>query len=98
MEDDPFDLIFARNVRLWLGKTETNKEIQVTFKKSPKEFAYSNNGITILCKSHNFDPGKKELRLENPRTAFETQIALLKVQESWFVSSRFHLMAVPTSV
>src|SRR3989338_1136557 len=67
IEDDPFDLIFARNVRLWLGKTETNKEIQVTFKKSPKEFAYSNNGITILCKSHNFDPGKKELRLENPR-------------------------------
>lgn len=73
MEDDPFDLLFARNVRLWLGKTETNKEIESTFKKSPKEFAYSNNGITILCKSHNFDPGKKELKLENPRVVNGSQ-------------------------
>lgn len=67
MDEDPFELLFARNVRLWLGKTETNKEIALTFKNKPKEFAYSNNGITILCKSHNFDPGKRELKLINPR-------------------------------
>src|SRR5207245_8479435 len=67
MESDPFDLLFARNVRLWLGPTETNVDIQKTFRDAPKEFAYSNNGITILCKKHTHDPGKQELRLENPR-------------------------------
>ncbi len=74
MEDDPFDLLFARNVRLWLGKTETNKEILATFEKNPKEFAYSNNGITILCKSHKFDPGKRELKIENPRVVNGSQM------------------------
>lgn len=73
MEDDPFDLLFARNVRLWLGKTPTNKEIEATFKKNPNEFAYSNNGITLLCKSHNFDPGKRELKLTNPRVVNGSQ-------------------------
>ncbi len=73
MEDDPFDLLFARNVRLWLGTTETNKAIQNTFTDSPKEFAYSNNGITILCKKHTHDPGKQELRLENPRVVNGSQ-------------------------
>lgn len=32
MENDPFDLLFARNVRLWLRNTETNKAIQATFR------------------------------------------------------------------
>jgi len=53
MEDDPFELLFARNVRLWLGKTDTNKDIRKTFQDNPREFAYSNNGITILFKSIN---------------------------------------------
>jgi len=73
MEDDPFDLLFARNVRLWLGNTEPNKGIQKTFRESPKEFAYSNNGITLLCRKHTFDPGKQELRLENPRVVNGSQ-------------------------
>ena len=73
MEDDPFELLFARNVRLWLGNTETNKEIQNTFKNSPKEFAYSNNGITILCKKHTHDPGKQELTIINPRVVNGSQ-------------------------
>ncbi|HQQ47770.1 MAG TPA: AIPR family protein, partial [Acidobacteriota bacterium] len=73
MEDDPFDLLFARNVRLWLGKTETNKEIEATFKNNPKEFAYSNNGITLLCKSHKHEMGKRELTLENPRVVNGSQ-------------------------
>jgi hypothetical protein len=73
MDNDPFELLFARNVRLWLGNTEPNKEIQKTFRDSPKEFAYSNNGITILCKKHTYDPGKQELRLENPRVVNGSQ-------------------------
>jgi len=72
-ENDPFDLLFARNVRLWLGNTETNKNIRDTFEKKPKEFAYSNNGITILCRSHIHDPGKQELRLTNPRVVNGSQ-------------------------
>ncbi len=73
MEEDPLDLLFARNVRLWLGNTETNQEIQKTFKVAPKEFAYSNNGITILCKKHTHNPGKQELSLENPRVVNGSQ-------------------------
>jgi hypothetical protein len=73
MESDPFDLLFARNVRLWLGNTETNKDIQTTFRNAPKEFAYSNNGITILCRKHTHDPGKQELRLVNPRVVNGSQ-------------------------
>ncbi len=73
MENDPFDLLFARNVRLWLGNTETNKDIQSTFREAPKEFAYSNNGITILCRKHTHDPGKQELHLENPRVVNGSQ-------------------------
>lgn len=74
MEQDPFDLLFARNVRLWLGKgTEANKAIAETFRNAPKEFAYSNNGITILCKKHTHNPGKQELTLENPRVVNGSQ-------------------------
>ena len=73
IDNDPFELLFARNVRLWLGKTETNKEIEYTFKESPKEFAYSNNGITLLCKKHTHDPGNQELRIENPRVVNGSQ-------------------------
>jgi len=73
MEDDPFDLLFSRNVRLWLGNTETNKDIQSTFRHAPREFAYSNNGITLLCRKHTHDPGKQELRLLNPRVVNGSQ-------------------------
>jgi hypothetical protein len=73
MLDEPFDLLFARNVRLWLGSTETNKSIRETFEDSPKEFAYSNNGITILCNGHTHDPGKQELRIFNPRVVNGSQ-------------------------
>jgi hypothetical protein len=67
MEDDPYDLLFARNVRLSLGNTQVNKEIRDTFKNSPTEFVFSNNGITMLCERHTHDPGKQEIRIDNPR-------------------------------
>jgi hypothetical protein len=67
MNEDPFGLLFARNVRLSLGSTPVNKEIRETFRKSPKEFAFSNNGITLLCDKHRHNPGSKELTIENPR-------------------------------
>jgi AIPR protein len=67
MEGDPYDLLFARNVRLSLGNTPVNKEIRATFKDSPTEFVFSNNGITMLCERHTHDPGKQEIKIENPR-------------------------------
>jgi hypothetical protein len=73
MDDDPFELLFARNVRLWLGKTEPNKAIEETFRDNPREFAFSNNGITILCKKHIHDPGSQELKIENPRVVNGSQ-------------------------
>lgn len=67
MDDDPYDLLFARNVRLSLGKTPVNREIRYTFEDTPKEFVFSNNGITILCESLKHDPGARELIVTNPR-------------------------------
>jgi len=74
MRDDPYDLLFARNVRLDLGrKKPTNKAIRDTFKDDPKEFAFSNNGITMLCEKHTHASGSKELMLENPRVVNGSQ-------------------------
>lgn len=67
MEKDPWGLLFARNVRLSLGSTPVNKAIRDTFSSSPKEFVFSNNGITMLCERHRHDPGPEELTIENPR-------------------------------
>jgi hypothetical protein len=73
MEKDPSDLLFARNIRLNLGNTVVNKGIKETFKSNPKEFAFSNNGITILCEEHTHNPGKKELEIINPRVVNGSQ-------------------------
>ncbi len=73
MNKDPHDLLFARNVRLSLGNTTPNKAIKETFMKTPKEFAFSNNGITILCERHIHDPGTKMLQLINPRVVNGSQ-------------------------
>lgn len=67
MEDDPYDLLFARNVRLSLGNTQVNREIRDTFRDTPKEFAFSHNGITVLCERLSFDPGAHEVHIVNPR-------------------------------
>jgi hypothetical protein len=67
MQNEPLDLLFARNVRVSLGDTEVNKQICKTFEEEPGEFAFSNNGITMLCERHRHDPGSKELTVENTR-------------------------------
>lgn len=73
MREDRHDLLFARNVRESLGNTPVNKKIRETFNNSPGEFAFSNNGITLLCDKHTHDPGSKELLLENPRVVNGSQ-------------------------
>lgn len=73
MDDDIFQLLFARNVRLSLGKTRVNEEIQETFEDHPGEFAFSNNGITLLCESAKHDPATQEIRITNPRVVNGSQ-------------------------
>lgn len=75
MQSDPFDLLFARNVRVWFGiqKHSVNEEIRDTFRDYPEEFAFSNNGITILCEKHPYDTGEKRLVLVNPRVVNGSQ-------------------------
>ena len=46
--------IFARNIRLDLGRSEINKEIENTIKTDPKNFFYLNNGISIICDGYKF--------------------------------------------
>src|ERR1019366_6035879 len=67
MKDDPHELLFARNVRLDLARTEVNNEIAETFVQHPEEFAYSNNGITMLCEKHMHASGTAKLTVINPR-------------------------------
>jgi AIPR protein len=75
MEKDPFDLLFNRNVRVAIdfSRSEVNRSIRDTFKTSPKEFAFSNNGITMLCEKQHYDPGQKVLTLDNPRVVNGSQ-------------------------
>jgi hypothetical protein len=75
MESDPFDLLFNRNVRvaISISRSKVNRGIRDTFATSPKEFAFSNNGITMLCEKQHYDPGQKVLTLENPRVVNGSQ-------------------------
>ncbi len=75
MESDPFDLLFNRNVRvaISISRSQVNRAIRDTFKTNPKEFAFSNNGITMLCEKQHYDPGQKVLTLENPRVVNGSQ-------------------------
>lgn len=75
MEADPFDLLFNRNVRVAIdfSRSDVNRAIRNTFRTSPKEFAFSNNGITLLCEKQHYDPGDKVLTLENPRVVNGSQ-------------------------
>ncbi len=75
MEGDPFDMLFNRNVRvaISLSQSPVNKAIRETFETNPGEFAFSNNGITMLCEGQSYDPGQKVLKLENPRVVNGSQ-------------------------
>jgi hypothetical protein len=73
MARDPNDLLFARNVRLDLQDTEVNKDIKKTFRENPTEFAFSHNGITLLCEEQRHMTGTQELLLYNPRVVNGSQ-------------------------
>ena len=73
MVNDPYDLLFARNIRLWLGYTEPNTDIKNTFDRTPNEFAFSNNGVTLICENYIHDPGNQELTIINPRVVNGSQ-------------------------
>ena len=70
-KQDPFHLLFARNVRLYLGNTTVNAGIAHTFEKHPEEFVYSNNGITLIC-DEAYDKANEFLIL-NPRVVNGSQ-------------------------
>jgi|GEM_PF-4544259 len=61
------DSLFKKNVRNFLGKSRTNKNIFKTLEKDSDNFWYYNNGITILCDKANIVMEKGFVRLENPQ-------------------------------
>ena len=75
MQRDQYDLLFMRNVRVAMsfGRSPVNRAIRDTFRDDPKEFAFSNNGITLLCEKQTYYSGIKELILENPRVVNGSQ-------------------------
>lgn len=42
--------IFSKNIRGFIGESEINKDIIETVVKSPENFFYLNNGLTLICK------------------------------------------------
>ena len=82
MDDDPYDLLFARNVRVSQGNTAVNRAIAETFVDHPEQFAYSSNGLTLLCERATLNPGIHELRLMNPRIVNGSQ-TLHSVREAY---------------
>jgi hypothetical protein len=73
MDNDPYDLLFARNVRVTQGNTIVNKAISETFVDHPEQFAYSSNGLTLLCERATHNHGSHELLLLNPRVVNGSQ-------------------------
>lgn len=67
LERDPYNLLLARNVRVYKGNTPTNKAIRDTFQHAPEEFVFSHNGITVLCDKTTHDMANLQLELKNPR-------------------------------
>lgn len=68
LKADHYDLLFARNVRVAIStsKSNINESIANTYGDFPKEFAVSNNGITIVCDAIKKKKGGA-LSLSNPR-------------------------------
>jgi len=63
------NLLFRKNVRNFLYKSETNIRITDTL-KSPDDssnFWFYNNGITILCRDASNDSDNKHIRLDDPQ-------------------------------
>lgn len=63
------NILFRKNVRNFLDKSETNNRITDTL-KNPEDslnFWFYNNGITILCRDANNDSDNKFIRLEDPQ-------------------------------
>jgi hypothetical protein len=99
-EQDPHDLLFSRNIRYDLGKTEANREITYTFNKHPSEFVYSNNGITLICDETFYKPGLKEIRITNPRVVNGSQtLHSVRNASKWSDVARvmLRLLSIPKS-
>jgi hypothetical protein len=59
--------LFTLNIRSYLGRTKTNKEILATLKREPEEFLNYNNGVAFICKTFEWDPSSRKLRMEKPQ-------------------------------
>ncbi len=55
------------------GLSRRFPDITSTFQKSPNDFVFSNNGITIICDDIHHDPPARELSIDNPRVVNGSQ-------------------------
>jgi|GEM_PF-6431283 len=59
--------IYDSNLRMFLGRTKINKQMEETLKDKQKHFWYYNNGVTMLCKSFRIEEDNNILTIEAPR-------------------------------
>lgn len=63
------NILFRKNVRNFLDKSETNIRITDTLKNpdDSSNFWFYNNGVTILCRDAKNDSDNKHIRLDDPQ-------------------------------
>jgi hypothetical protein len=59
--------LFTLNVRSYLGRTKTNKEIVSTIKREPEEFLNYNNGVAFVCNAYDWNRDSRKLTLKRPQ-------------------------------
>ena len=61
--------LFRKNVRNFLGPSETNKRMYDTLKdkRESENFWFYNNGITVLCRDARNDHDNRHIKLEDPQ-------------------------------
>lgn len=72
---DNFKYIFASNIRNYKGRNAINKRIEETYEKTPKDFWYFNNGITIVCEDYILDTDHGNIVVRAPQIVNGCQTA-----------------------
>ena len=83
-----FQYIFASNIRNYKGMNAINKRIKETYEKSPKDFWYYNNGITIVCEDYTLDKNRGNIVVHAPQIVNGCQTATT-IYNCWDASSSY---------
>ncbi len=85
---DNYQYIFASNIRNYKGRNAINKKIEETYEKTPKDFWYFNNGITIVCDNYVLNSERGNIVVYAPQIVNGCQTATT-IFRCWDASSPY---------